>query len=141
MIRFKYILVALFSIILFQVSFAQKSQKEIERENNKVTIFSYEEKDNLQLWLHEQVDKMEMTDELENNYYEVLSYYSHSIGRLNDKDKDYSKEEQQIKFHELVDNMNDKMKSILSPEQYTMHLETFNKIIYSINRKLNWDKN
>ena len=31
--------------------------------------------------------------------------------------------------------MNEKMKALLTPEQYVIHLETFNKILYSVSRK------
>ena len=63
------------------------------------------------------------------------------MARLNDKDKDFTEEEITVKFNALTDKMNAKMKAMLKPEQYVMHLETFNKILYSVDRKKEMKKN
>ncbi len=129
-------------LLLTISSFSQQlSEKQKERENNKVKIHNSEENDNLQGFYHEEVSKMKLSESKEETYYEVLLSHTFDMSRLDDKDKDYTKEEIRNKFNGLVNKMNAKMKELLTPEQYIIHLETFSKIVYSVNRKNNWSKN
>ena len=117
-------------------SFSQElTEKQKERKNNKVEIFTSEERDNLQRFYYDEVNKMGLSDKEREEYYEVLLYHVFEMARLNDKDKDFTEEEISVKYNELTDKMNGKMKAMLKPEQYVMHLETFNKILYSVDRK------
>ena len=117
-------------------SFSQElTEKQKERKNNKVEIFTSEERDNLQRFYYDEVNKMGLSDKEREEYYEVLLYHVFEMARLNDKDKDFTEEEITVKFNALTDKMNAKMKAMLKPEQYVMHLETFNKILYSVDRK------
>ncbi|WP_298551559.1 hypothetical protein [uncultured Algibacter sp.] len=113
----------------------QKTQKQKEREKNKVELYTPEEKDNLQEFYAEEVDKMKLSEEERDEYYNILLFYTHSMSRLDDKDKNYTQTEILDKFNTLHFKMNEKMKVVLTPEQYVIHLETFNKIIYSVSRK------
>ncbi|WP_346880873.1 hypothetical protein [uncultured Algibacter sp.] len=113
----------------------QKTKKQIEREKNKVELYTSEEKDNLQDFYAEEVDKMKLSEEKRDEYYSTLLFYTHSMSRLDDKDKDYTQAEILEKFNKLHFEMNEKMKALLTPEQYVIHLETFNRIIYSVSRK------
>ncbi len=135
MIPFKKVLT--FSLILLTtLGFSQEiSQKQKEREQKKVTIFTPEEKDNLQRFYAEEVDKMKLSDEKRDEYYNILLFHTHEMSRLDDKDKDYTEAEITEKFNISHDKMNVKMKTLLTPKQYVIHLESFSKIIYSVNRK------
>ncbi|TXG39228.1 hypothetical protein [Seonamhaeicola maritimus] len=113
----------------------QKTQEQKEREKNKVELYTPEEKDNLQNFYAEEVNKMKLSEEIKSEYYNILLFYTHSMSRLDDKDKDYTQEEISGKFNILHFKMNEKMKALLTPEQYVIHLETFNKILYSVSRK------
>lgn len=126
-----------FSLILVTtVGFSQQlSEKQKEKEQNKVKIFTSEENDNLQRFYYEEVDKMKLSKEEREKYYDILLYHTYDMSRLDDKDKDYTEREITEKFNKLIDKMNAKMKALLTPAQYIMHLETFGKIIYSVNRK------
>ncbi|MFI1743087.1 hypothetical protein [Thalassobellus sediminis] len=113
----------------------QKTEKQKEREKNKVELYTPEEKDNLQEFYAEEVDKMKLSEEERDEYYNILLFYTHSMSRLDDKDKNYTQTEILDKFNTLHFKMNEKMKVLLTPEQYVIHLETFNRIIYSVSRK------
>lgn len=133
----KKLLFALAFLTISISSFSQElSEKQKERENNKVKIFTSEERDNLQRFYHEEVNKMGLTDKEKEEYYEVLLYHTYEMARLNDKDKDLTEDEITKKFNELTDTLNGKMKAMLKPEQYIMHLETFNKVLYSVKRRM-----
>lgn len=125
------------SFLLISISgFSQQlTEKQKEREQNKVHIFTSEEKDNLQRFYAEEVDKMNLSEEKKEEYYNILLSHTYDMSRLDDKDKDLTETEITKKFNMLHDKMNAKMKALLTPEQYLIHLETFNKILYSVNRK------
>lgn len=130
-------------VVLFSCSLSAQTltAKQKEREKNKVEIYSAEERDNLQRYYHEEVSKMNLSEKEESNYYETLVSYTYDMARLNDKDKGLNSEEIKTKLDGLVTKMNSEMKSMLSTEQYIIHLETFNKVLTSIYHKQNWDKN
>ncbi|MDO5979544.1 hypothetical protein [Flavivirga spongiicola] len=132
-----------FSLILITtVGFSQQmSQKQKEKEQNKVKIFTSEENDNLQRFYNEEVNKMKLSKEEREKYYDILLYHTYDMSRLDDKDKNYTETEITEKFNTIIDKMNAKMKALLTPDQYIMHLEIFGKIIYSVNRKKDLDKN
>ncbi len=113
----------------------QKTQEQKEREKNKVELYTPKETDNLQRFYAEEVDKMKLSEEDRDEYYNTLLFYTYSMSRLDDKDKDYTQAEILEKFNTLHLKMNEKMKALLTPEQYVIHLETFNRIIYSVSRK------
>lgn len=123
-------------LLLTSSSFSQQTtNKQKESEQRKVNIFTSEEKDNLQVFYTQQVDKMKLSEDKREAYYNILLFHTHQMSRLDDKDKDYTDAEITEKFNSSQDRMNEKMKLLLTPEQYVMHLEAFSKIIYSVNRK------
>ena len=70
-----------FSILLCLVFFNQMTaqhkmtQAEKERAENKVQIYTSTERDNLQMWFHERVVGMELTEKQEEEYFSVVLYY------------------------------------------------------------------
>ena len=58
------------------------------------------------------------------------------MGRLVDKDKDYSKEEILQKIDKLIIRQNKAVKKILSKKEYEMHLETYHKLLLSIKNRI-----
>ena len=130
----------LFSIIfIFSVSqINAQTTKEItqERINNKVKLFSDEEFANLQSWYYEEVQKMEMTQDVETKYTSVLNMHLSKMSRLDDKDKGYSKDEQIEKFNASMNKLNADMKSILNEKQYKQHLSIMETASDAILKKL-----
>ena len=136
------VLFALAFLLLSVNSFSQQmTDKQKESEQRKVNLFTSEEKDNLQVFYANQVDKMKLSEDKREEYYNILLFHTHQMSRLDDKDKDYTETEITEKFNSSQDRMNEKMKLLLTPEQYVMHLEAFSKIIYSVNRKKEQIKN
>lgn len=120
-------------------SIAQKSQKQIELEENKVYIFTDEERANIQYQFYEKTQKMGMSDELEAEYSRILIYHFYDMTRLDDKDQGNTEQEVKIKLKGLVNKMNSEIKPILSDKQYNMHLSNFNAVLKAAYRRNNWD--
>lgn len=138
---FEIVLSTAFSLLAICVFSQENGAKQNEKNQHKVNIFTSEEKDALQNFYADEVNKMKMSDEKEEEYYNILLYHTYSMSRLDDKDKGYSENEITKKFNILQGKMNTKMKALLSQEQYVIHLETFSKILYSVNRKRNLRNN
>ncbi len=137
----KYNIILLFCLCAATIQAQQiKSAKQMEREATKIdTVFTVEERANLNLWFYEHTKKMKLSDTLEDKYYDIMYSSFFDMGRLNDKDKDYSQDEMQSKLDDIVKRTNRQVKDILSLDQYVVHLENFGTIVRSIYRKLDWD--
>ena len=125
-------------ITAFSQANAQKSQKEIDREKNKVEIFSDEEKANLQLHFYDKTKAMNLSEEVEEDYYRLVLHYIYDMRRLNDKDNNNSDEEVKQGLKTLTETMNSKIKPILSKDDYQTHLNNFNDLLDSVYRKNGW---
>ncbi|WP_282087558.1 hypothetical protein [Aquimarina algiphila] len=117
-----------------------QEEKQAERQKNKVEIFTSGEKDNLQFFFKEQVVSMELTKDLRDDYYGIILYYSNKMGRIGDKNKGYTDAEIKTKFDDMVLQLNDEVKEILSKEQYEIHKESFGKIVTSVYNRKGWKK-
>lgn len=129
-------------LICSSFSFGQngKSQQQIRRQAAKIdTVYTVEERANMGMWLNERVNDMKLSDEVREEYDAIIFSRIYDMSRLNDADKDYSDDEIQTKFDEIVDKMNMDVKSILTTEQYINHLENFAEIERSVYKKFNWD--
>jgi mannitol-specific phosphotransferase system IIBC component len=117
-----------------------KTEREIRRQEAKVdTVYTVQERANMELWFYERVNEMGLSDEIRDQYDTIVFSYIYQMSRLNDKDKDYSIEEIHVKFDAIVDNMNAELKQLLTTEQYINHLENFNQIVRSIYHKYGWE--
>ncbi|WP_282043618.1 hypothetical protein [Winogradskyella flava] len=135
--RLKFTIAALVFLLAIN-GYSQKSQKNIDRQNNKVELFSDEENANLQLYFYEKTKEMNLSEEVEEDYYRILLHYVFDMQRIDDKDKDFTKDERKIELEKLVSKMNDKIKTILSTDKYEMHKSNFNTILESVYRRNNW---
>lgn len=111
------------------------SLKEQERENNEVEILTQEEKDEIQLWFHYEKERMNMSEEKLNEYDSNLLVYISKMMRLDDKDQDYTNDEIIVEYEKLTSEMNDKIKTILSEEQYEIHETNFKIVLNFIKLK------
>ena len=114
----------------------EMTQKQKEYEENKVEIFTLEERDNIQMWVQEEVEKMGLSEEEINEYNNILLYYLGKLRRFDDKDKGNSKEEVLKKMDQLIIIQNADLKEILSEEQYEMHLEFYDKMILMMKNRI-----
>ena len=114
----------------------EMTQKQKEYEENKVEIFTLEERDNIQMWVQEEVEKMGLSEEEISEYNNILLYYLGKIRRFDDKDKGNSKEEILQKLDQLIIKQNEDVKEILSEEQYKMHLEFYDKMTLMMKNRI-----
>ena len=108
-------------------AYAQQS----DEEDNKVQIFTYEEKANLQLWYNEELQRMGFTPEELSQYYSIVFYYVAKIARLDDKDQDFTEEEFKAKLNEYLAKQDHDLKEILTEEQFAMHKEIYGEFLRS----------
>ena len=132
-------LFTILALSLFATIYGQQTQKELEREKNKVQIFSDEERANLQLHFYDKTKEMNLSEEVEEDYYRLLLHYVYDMQRLNDKDKGNSDEEVKVQLEKIVSTMNSKIQPVLSKEQYQQHLNNFNDILERIYGRKGWE--
>ncbi|OZV67680.1 hypothetical protein [Winogradskyella aurantia] len=121
------------------LSLAQKSQKQINLEKNRVQIFNDEERANVQYHFYEKTQDLKLSDKVEAEYYRIIVYYVYDMARLDDKDQDNTDGEIRTKMKALVKKMDKEVKPILSPEQYKMHQQNFRDVLQSAYRARNWE--
>jgi len=129
-------LTILFCIFMISVSAQTLTPKEKEYEENKVQIFTVNERDNLINWFIERSKLMKLTEDKEDEYTTVLLFYYVKMGRLDDKDKGNTKEEIIQKMDILLKKQDKEIKEILTQQQYEIHLENYGKFIKSIKNRI-----
>ena len=105
------------------------------KEDLKVKIFTAEERDNLQLWFHEEVKRMGLSEEKESQYSSILIYYIAKISRLDDKDQNLSKAEFKARLNEYLKKQDGDLREILTDEQFAMHKEIYGEFLRSAYRR------
>ena len=120
-------------LILLALSFTLPSlnAQEYTKAERKVQIFTPEEKDNLQMWFHREIYKMEFTEEELDEYYAVIFYYIAKISRLDDLDKGYTKEEFKVELNKYLEKQEVDLKEMLTEERYKIHTEIFDVFLSS----------
>lgn len=99
------------------------AQQKIEA--NKVDIFTSEEKDNMQMWFATETAKMNLTEDVEQQYLDIILHHVVKVKTIDDKDSHLTKAEQRVAFDKQVRAVNDECKVILTEEQYAMHLKNW----------------
>jgi len=131
----KYFLLFFSLCVCFNIN-AQSTNDTIVKKHDVDEIFTSGEKDNLQMWFQDEVDKMNLTGKKEALYIDIVIYYIPKMRHLRDKDKGYSKREYLVLLDELLLKQNKEMITFLTDEEYLKHLEIFNTLLKSINNKL-----
>ena len=116
-------------IVVTLFTFSNLQSQDINREERKVKIFTDEEKDNLQIWFHKEVDKMKFSEEQTDDYYSVIFYYVSKIARLDDKDKTFTQEEFKQELNKLLAQQNIELKKMLTAERFELHLEIYGEFL------------
>ncbi len=138
MIRSIYVTVV---IVLISIPLSsQTNTQQLDREKEKVMIFTPEERANLQLWFYEQTQKMGLSEETNAEYERIFYDHIYEMSRLNDKDNALNDNQIRGGFDDIVKKMNVLMKELLTKEQYVQHLENFGEIVRSAYRKMNWNE-
>ncbi|MGB5238055.1 MAG: hypothetical protein WBM43_03425 [Flavobacteriaceae bacterium] len=132
----KYILISLIAL-----GSASAWAQSTDKESNKVQIFTYEEKANLQNWFQQEIQRMELSQEQEADYSSVITYYIAKIARLDDKDQEYTREEFKAKLEEYLVKQDMDLKEILSDEQFTIHKEIYGEFLRSAYKRWGIEEN
>lgn len=130
MTYFKYLLV-----FTFVFTFVNVQSQIMTKKERAVVIFTPDEKDNLQMWFHEEVNKLKFTEEELDEYDGVIFYYIVRIARLDDLDKGYTKEEFKQELNKLLEKQNKELQEMLTEEQFKLHTE-----IYSVFLRAAYDR-
>jgi len=104
------------------------TEKQKEREKNKVELYTPEEKDNLQMWFYEETNKLGLSEDVRNEYSRIITDNIFDMRRLNDKDSENTPEEVTEKFNRLVEKTNASVKPLLTDEQFEMHKKNYGKL-------------
>ena len=130
-------LALIFSCLSLQ---SQEKQKMKERMENKVdTLYTMNERSNIHLWIYNKVQKMNLGDDLEDQYFNILYADLYKASRLNDKDQNFTPEERRVEFDKIISSMNLKLKEVLTEDQYSYHINYFTKLEQDIYKRANWD--
>lgn len=125
------ILIVLFLLVCSIPSFGQQKPKE----DVKVQIFTHEERDNLQLWYHEQIKRMDLSEEKDSQYNSILFYYIAKISRLDDKDQDLSTAEFKARLNQYISQQDKDLREILTDAQFDIHKEIYGEFLRSAYRR------
>ncbi|MGI9531635.1 hypothetical protein [Lutimonas sp.] len=133
----KFLLVAfLMSMFSFGLSAQELTEKQKEYQENKVQIFTVEERDNIQHWIQKEFEQMNLSEEKESLYTSILLSYMGKIQRLDDKDMGNSKEEIVQKMDEMIKNQDKELEKILSPEEFEMHSKIYDRLLLSVKNRI-----
>lgn len=118
----------LLALTIILSCFGVQSQ-EYDKKTRVVKIFTPEEKDNLQIWFHDEIIKMNFNEEEQDEYFSVINYYIVKIARLDDKDQDLTKEEFKKELNKYLNKQNAELLEILTNEQYEIHTDAYGRFL------------
>ena len=101
-------------------------------------IFTDKDKSFLRLWYYEQVLKMNLQEDQQDDYYTLLTFYTYKMTKLALPKYGFTDAEQKQKFDELTARLNADMKDFLSAENYKIHVESFSNIMDKVYAKRGW---
>lgn len=107
-----------------------------EYEKNKVQIFTVNERDNLLDWFTKRAKTMQLSEEQEDEYSNILIFYFVKMSRLDDTDHGNSKKEILQKMDKLIVKQEAEVKKLLNKEQYKIHQDNYGKLITSIKNRI-----
>ena len=127
------------SIIVMSITVNGFSQtltpKQIERQKSEVKILTDNERNDLQIWFHQELNKLNLSDSVEREYDGILSLYTYKMKRLDDKDQDFTSEQIQEQFHYYITTLNQKVSDLLPQDKYEMHLDIMQKLLNYVSSK------
>ena len=109
--------------------------KQIERQKSEVKILTDNERNDLQIWFHQELNKLNLSDSVEREYDGILSLYTYKMKRLDDKDQDFTSEQIQEQFHYYITTLNQKVSDLLPQDKYEMHLDIMQKLLNYVSSK------
>lgn len=136
----KHFILASIFFLLSLNTFANEANIELDVNDKNGKIFTTKDKDFLQQWHYNQVLQMDLNEEDLYDYFATLNQYTYKMSRLGLPKYQLTDAERKQKFDELVDKLDASMNKALSPSNYIIHLESFNKIEQIVYEKRNWEE-
>ena len=137
--KLKHLLIISFILFPFLVINSQNNTSK-QKENEKIQIFTSDERDNFQMWFYEEVNLMNMPNEKKDYYYSIILYYTSKMYRINDKDLGYTKNEIEEEFEILLNKQDKELKSLLTKKEYKEHHEIYDNLINSVRDRMDKTK-
>ncbi|MGB5820777.1 MAG: hypothetical protein WBG90_14925 [Saonia sp.] len=106
--------------------------------DKEVWLFTAKERDSMQIWFYNRVTDMGLSDNIREEYYHIILYHSYKMARLDDTDKGYAPEEVRAKFDALLLKQHKEVRAILSEEQYTIYLKTYDHLLKGVFDRKGW---
>lgn len=128
--------ICVFRIFCTSITAQELTEKQKEYQENKVQIFTLEERNNIQNWIQKEFAQMSLSEETENQYTTILLSYMGKIQRLDDKDMGNSKEDIIQKMDEMIVNQDKELEKILSPEEFAMHVKIYDQLLLSVKNRI-----
>ncbi len=135
LVRFATVALCLF---LSANAFGQ-TQTTKDDETNKVWIFTDKERDSMQIWFYNRATAMGLSDEIREEYYNIILYHSFKMARLDDKDKGFTPTEIRTKFDALLAKQHSEVKAILNEEQFGLYLKKYDLLLKSVFERNGWE--
>ena len=108
------------------------------RERKVDTTFTKDQKNTLHYLIYDTVNKMNLDQDVMDQYYAILYSHTYKMTRLDDKDQTYTPEERREELNSITDAMNSQLKEILSDEDYKSHSDNFNIILKAVYLRAGW---
>nr|WP_299170802.1 hypothetical protein [uncultured Allomuricauda sp.] len=124
------------SVLSSSSVFAQKDNN--ANVNPKSTLFTPKERDSMQVWFYNRATAMGLSNEIRDEYYNIILYHSYKMKGLEKKDKGYTPEEIRTKFDGLLQKQHKEIKAILDDKQYTYYLNTYEKLLKGVFERKGW---
>ncbi len=96
-------------------------QQQSQKKTTKIDVFTPHEKDQIQIWLHDQTAPLKLTENQLAEYSNVILTNFNAIFHLTDSDKNYSLKEIDEKTVNIFKKINKQTKPIMNAEQYRAH--------------------
>lgn len=120
----------------YKASAQVMTYKTNELEDNKVQIFTDEERNNLYNWFDRRFDKMDLPKDKQEEYYSIIVYYFVKMSRLDDKDKGRTKKEVERDMKKLLKKQDKEIRELLTDEEYKLHRKYYDRLIKTIKTRL-----
>ncbi|AXT55168.1 hypothetical protein D1815_05125 [Aquimarina sp. AD1] len=111
-------------------------ETDVQQEEPETSIFNQEESDYIKKWFRTIVDDSNLNEETINRFNVITSYYGLKMKQLGEDHK-LTKIEITQGFKNLVNEQNKELKQILPAEQYESFYDFFDKLSWSVNKRLN----
>jgi hypothetical protein len=123
---FKYLM-----LLICILAFTNINSQEFDKTSRKVQIYTHQERDNLHMWLHNELTEMKFTEEELYEYYAVIFYYISKMSRLDDLDKGYTQKEFKKELNKILALEDKEIREMLSEERYKIHRRLHNELMRS----------